>query len=367
MIKSVKIRLKPTKNQQKKLWRSAGVARFAYNWALEKQKQNYQNSGKFIKNGDLRKEFTVFKKQDKNLWLYETSNNVAKQAIKDVDVAFKNFFNKKSRFPKFKSKKKSKPSFYNDNVKLRFKKDSFLLEKIGWIKCSEPWRIYSDEFYNPRVSYDGKYWYISVGQNYEPVQEELTKESLGISFLPSKLAYVSNGMNFDSIDNFAKVKKLNKKITRLKKSIVRKEKNINIKSFKNINKQTKKLNIVTRKLINFKKDLIYKVISMVVKTKPSRIVIQSLNIKHIKRNSMLHKSIKSQNVYNFKRILEYKCKLANIEFVESVDDPKIHTNTCYVCGNYQNSENIKIFKCEECGNRIDKISQSAINLSISNW
>lgn len=205
MIKSLKIRLKPNKSQEKQLYKSANTARFIYNWTLNKQIENYKQGNKFISDnvlketkqksakslaqwmntiwfenklknrwndgvsllillsvdrlsrkpiglqpiGSSRKELTQLKKSELS-FLSEVSNNVAKQSVKDCCVAFKNFFNKKSKFPRFKTKKKSKLSFYNDNVKLKSKGKKVLLEKIGWVKTSE--ELPQNKYMNPRIS-----------------------------------------------------------------------------------------------------------------------------------------------------------------------------------------------------------------------
>ena len=115
MIIAKKIRLKPTPEQEQKMWQAVGAARFVYNWTLDRQIENYKNGGKFISDNELRKEITQLKK-DELSWLNQVSNNVAKQAVKDCCVAYKNFFTKKAKRPRFKSRKKSKPSFFNDNV-----------------------------------------------------------------------------------------------------------------------------------------------------------------------------------------------------------------------------------------------------------
>jgi putative transposase len=114
---AVKVRLKPTTEQEKKMWQSVGTARWVYNWALHRQEENYQNGEKFISDGDLRKELTVLKKQDEYKWLSLVSNNVAKQAVKDLCGAYQNFFKKKADKPHFKSRKRSKSSFYHDMVR----------------------------------------------------------------------------------------------------------------------------------------------------------------------------------------------------------------------------------------------------------
>ena len=112
--------LSPNNKQISKLFQSAGVARFSYNWTLGMQKENYDNGGKFLSDNELRKEFTILKKQDNYKWLNEYSNNIPKQAIKDACDSYKRFFKHQSQFPKFKSKRKSNPSFYVDNIKIKF-------------------------------------------------------------------------------------------------------------------------------------------------------------------------------------------------------------------------------------------------------
>ncbi|WP_291256712.1 transposase, partial [Fusobacterium sp.] len=136
MILAKKVRLYPTKEQEQKLWQCVGTARFIYNYTLAKQEENYRNGGKFIGNGIIRKELTQLKKSEL-IWLNEVSNNVTKQAVKDACNAYKNFFKGLGNKPKFKSKKKSKPSFYNDTSKLKVKEKKVLIEKVGWIKTNE--------------------------------------------------------------------------------------------------------------------------------------------------------------------------------------------------------------------------------------
>ena len=130
-----------------------------------------------MSNNDLRKEITQTKeKQFDFKWLSDVSNNVAKQAVKDACDAYKKFFKGQSDFPKFKSRKKSKASFYNDTAKLKVKRNLVLIEKVGWVKTSErlPMNV---KYNNPRVSFDKKYWYIAVGVEEEVEQQELTESS----------------------------------------------------------------------------------------------------------------------------------------------------------------------------------------------
>lgn len=123
MIKGIKVMLLPNKKQYSKLFECSGVSRFAYNWALAREQENHKNGGKFISDSELRKEFTKLKKTEEYKWLNNYSNNITKQAIKDACNAYMNFFNKKAKFPKFKSRKKQLLNFMLIQIKYTLQKD----------------------------------------------------------------------------------------------------------------------------------------------------------------------------------------------------------------------------------------------------
>lgn len=112
--------MNPNNKQLTKLFQYTGCSRFAYNWTIAKQQENYKQGNKFLSDNKLRKEFTQLKKLQKYKWLNEVSNNVTKQAIKDACNTYKRFFKGQCKYPKFKSKKQSTPSFYQDTVKIQF-------------------------------------------------------------------------------------------------------------------------------------------------------------------------------------------------------------------------------------------------------
>ena len=199
MILGNKVRLYPTKEQEQKLWQSVGTARFIYNWTLAKQEENYKLGGKFISDNDLRKELTVLKKTELK-WLSTVSNNVAKQAVKDGCEAYKRFFKGLADKPRFKSRRKSKPSFYNDTSKLKVEENLVLIEKVGWVNIKKNSISRNFKYTNPRISFDGKYWFISVGIEKEQSIVEPTTESIGIDVGIKDLAICSNGMTFKNIN-----------------------------------------------------------------------------------------------------------------------------------------------------------------------
>ena len=102
MIKNYKVRLELNNKQHSRMLQFAGAARYTYNWALEQQNKCYKDSGKFLSDCDLRKQFTQYKQT--NTWLYDISNEVTKQAIKDAVIAFSNFFKGRAGYPRFKTK-----------------------------------------------------------------------------------------------------------------------------------------------------------------------------------------------------------------------------------------------------------------------
>ena len=365
MILAKKIRLYPTEEQEQKLWQSVGTARFIYNWTLNRQEESYKNGGKFIKDSDLRKEITRLKK-DKLSWLNEVSNNVAKQSVKDCCNAYKNFFKGLVDKPKFKSRKKSKQSFYNDTSKLKAKEKSVLIEKIGWVKTKEQLPM-DVKYANPRISYDNKYWYLSVGIEEEMPIVQLTGESLGIDVGIKDLAVCSNGMTFKNINKSKEVTRLKKSLKRKQRQCSRKyEKNKKGKEYvktKNIAKLENQIKLIHRRLSNIRLNYIHQVTRMIVKTKPSRIVMEDLNIKGMMKNKHLSKAIAEQCLYDFKLKMKYKCEFCGIDFVEA-DRYYPSSKLCSCCGSIKKDLKLKdrIYKCS-CGLNINRDYNASINLS----
>ena len=361
-----KIRIKPTKQQEKQLYKSSGTARFIYNWVLGKQQENYKQGNKFIPDSVLRKEITQLKKTEEFNWLTEVSNNIPKQAVKDACNAYKRFFKGQAKFPKFKSRKKTRPSFYNDTQKLKVKEKLVLLEKIGWVRTSE--QLPTDtKYYNPRITFDGKYWYISVSIEKEDEYEELTNESLGIDLGIKELAICSDGTIYGNINKTVKVKKLEKRLRRLQRKVSRKYQNNKegstfVKTC-NIIKLEKEIKLLQRRLSNIRKNHLHQATSFIVKTKPRRIVIEDLNVSGMMKNRHLAKAIQKQGFYEFRRQLEYKTKNKGIELVIA-NRFFPSSKTCPNCGTINKDLKLsdRVFNCE-CGFSIDRDLNASINLA----
>ena len=366
MILSKKIRLKPNKTQESLLWKSTGTARFIYNWTLGRQKENYENGGKFLSDNDLRKEITQLKKLELS-WLSEVSNNVAKQAVKDACIAYKNFFTKKASFPKFKSKKKVKPSFYNDTDKLKVKENLVLVEKVGWIKTSEQIPM-NNKYSNPRISFDGKYWYISIGIESEKPEVKLTDKSVGIDLGIRDLATCSTGKIYKNINKTKRIKKFKKKLKRLQKQVSRKyeksrEVNNRYEKSQNIVKLENKIRLIHRRISNIRNNNLHQITNEIVKTKPSKIVMEDLNVKGMMKNRHLSKAIAEQNFYKFITYMKYKAEFNGIEFIQV---PRFYpsSKTCSKCGTVKKDLKLsdRVFKCE-CGHVLDRDLNASINLA----
>jgi putative transposase len=370
MIIALKVRLEPNNKQMSKLFQSAGVARWAYNWILARQEENYQNGGKFIKDGDLRKELTQLKQTEELKWLNDYSNNITKQAIKDACDAYYKFFKKLSDKPEFKSRKKSPPKFYQDTEKIKFKDGKVRLEKIGWVRLSEKDRIPEDvKHTNPRVKFDGVHWYVSVGIEVEQETIELTGESIGIDVGVKNLAICSNVEEpFTNINKTKKVRKLEKKLRRLQRKVSNKyEKNKEGRSYVktgNIIKLEKNIRKLHKNLDKIRTDNRHKVTTKIVKTKPSRIVMESLNVSGMMKNKHLSKAIGQQGLFEFKTMIQYKSNKYGIEFIEA-DKWYPSSKTCSVCGHVKTKLSLseREFRCECCGTVIDRDKNASINLS----
>lgn len=369
MIRGKKVRLYPTPEQEDLFWQFAGTARYIYNYTLNKQIENRKAGGKFISDGEIRKEITKLKQKDEYKWLSEISNNVPKQAVKDCCNAYKRFFNNQAKFPKFKNRKTSKPSFYNDTSKLKVEKDRIWLEKIGWIEIKEniiPISPY--KYKNPRITFDGKYWYISIGLEKEYERIDLSNEVIGIDLGIKMLAVCSNGMKSKNINTTQIVKKLEKRLRRLQRKVSNKyEMNKNGKEYvktSNIIKLEKQIRLLFRKLANIRLNYIHHETTKIVKTKPSKIVMETLNIKGMMKNKHLAKAIQNQCLYEFKRQIKYKCENYGIEFVEA-DGWFASSKLCSRCNNKKRILSLleRVYKCEECGLEIDRDLNASINLS----
>ena len=379
MIKSMKVRLLPNNKQLTKLFQYAGCGRFAYNWAIAREQENQKLGNKFLVDNELRKEFTQLKKLDEYKWLNKISNNVTKQAIKDACNSYKRFFKGQSKYPKFKSKKHSKQSFYQDNVKIQFtdthvKVEGFAVskkknkQKLNWIKLCEKGRIPTDcKYMNPRITYDGLHWWVSVSIDTEnDTNSPPNNEGIGIDLGLKDLAICSDGNIYKNINKTNKVKKIEKRKRRLQRSISRKynmnKEGVRYKKTSNIIKREKELLKLSRRLTNIRHNHLHQITSGIVKRKPSFICIEDLNVSGMMKNKHLSKAIQQQGFYEFRRQIEYKSNWNNIPVILA-DRFFPSSKLCSCCGMINKDLKLsdRIYRCD-CGNIIDRDYQASLNL-----
>ncbi len=390
MLLTRKIRLKPTPEQELLFWKSAGVARWAYNYFLSENNrvwQEYLANGetgeKSVSEGKVRKYINQVLKKTTHTWLSEVGSNVMKQAVKDADTAFKAYFKGISEKPCYKSKRKSKPSFYVNYESLSRKNGGFHGEKIGLVKTSEPLPKLpkGKKYSNPHISFDGKYWYLSVGYEVSEIKCKLTGESIGIDLGIKDLAICSNGKTYKNINKSHEVRRLEKVLKREQRKLSRmQERNIScykivgnkripvfikpLEECRNFQKQKRRIKLRHRKLTNIRNNYLHQTTTEIVKTKPSRIVMERWNVKGMMKNRHLAKAIQKQKFYEFKRQIAYKCQKNGIEMVE-VPTFYPSSKTCSCCGCIRRDLKLsdRVYRCNECGLVIDRDLNASLNLA----
>ena len=376
MIKSYKIRLYPTKEQERLMWKHIGSCRFIWNWMLAKQEELYKQGDKHLSAFDMINLLTPLKKQEEYSWLKEVSNTSLKDICRDLDKAYKMFFKKTSGFPKFKSRKKSKPNFPIRTEVLYFKDDKVLnIEKIGKVKYKTDFTFEygkgNCKFTNARVSYINGKWMLSFGMECENQAHELNDISMGIDLGVKDLAIVEyNGepLVFHNINKSRQMRNIGKRIKYLQKGISRKyEANKTGKKYnktKNIEKQEERLRKLRARQSNIRRNYIHQTTHKLVSLLPKRVVMEDLNVQGMMKNRHLSKAVQEQCFYEFVRQMEYKCAWNGIELVKA-DRFYPSSKTCSGCGCIKKDLKLsdRTYHCSDCGLVIDRDYNAAINLS----
>ena len=370
MIKSIKIRLSPTKEQEELMFQSVGIARFAYNWGLSKWEEMYKEGIKPSK-AKIRKEFNnSIRKNDDFKWLYNVSGQITAQAFADLEDAYKNFFDGLAQRPKFKNKKKSKKSFYVRYDAIKFSNNRVNIEKIGKVKYSSNYKIPKlDKYTNPRCHFDGKYWYLTFGFEHGESQASLNEDlSIGIDLGISHLAIVNHlDKPIKNINKSKEVRRLKKKLKRLQRQVSRKyemnKKGSKFVKTNNIIKLEKQIKLVHRRLNNIRNNHIHQATSKIIKLNPYRVVMEDLNVSGMMKNKHLAEKIAEQKFYEFKRQMKYKCQFNKIEFALA-DRWYPSSKACSCCKNIKKDLKLsdRTYICNECGLVIDRDKNASINL-----
>ncbi len=374
--RAYKIEINPTNEQKSKIHRTIGASRFIYNFYIARNKEIYKREGKFVSGMDFSKWLNneyIPNNQEMN-WIKEVSSKATKQAIMNGDKAFRDFFKKSKGFPKFKKKKNQDVKAYfpkNNKTDWTLERHRVKIPTLGWIRLKEFGYIPINSIVKSgTVSQKADRYYVSilVEENNEEVYE-CTNEGIGIDLGIKEFAICSNGNKFKNINRTYTVKKLEKKLKREQRKLSKKYESLKFiykkerrATGQNIQKQVVKVQKLHQKLRNIRTDYINKIVSSIIKQKPSYITIEDLAVSNMLKNKHLSKAIASQKFFEFKTKLMSKCKQNNIE-LRIVDRFYPSSKICSNCGEIKKDLKLsdRVYKCS-CGFIIDRDLNESINL-----
>lgn len=382
LLKSYKTEINPTPEQQKNINCTIGVCRFVYNFYLAHNKEMYENKKQFVSGMNFSKwlnnEFVPNNQEYK--WIKDVSSKSVKQSIMDADRAFRNFFKGKSLFPKFKKKGKSDVKMYfvktDAKVIILCERHRIKIPTLGWVQLKEKGYIPTNSnthiIKSGTVSYKSGRYYVSVlVEQKEIVKPTLNDFGIGIDLGIKDFAVCSNGKVYKNVNKSSRIRKLEKKLRREQRSLSRKyegykKTNKNLKGVairQNIQKQKLKVQKLHQRLNNIRTDYINKTISELVKTKPTWITIEDLNVLGMMKNRHLSKSVAQQKFFEFRTKLLAKCNEYGIE-LRVVDRFYPSSKTCHCCGNVKSDLKLsdRTYRCNECGYMEDRDYNASLNL-----
>ena len=375
LLKSFKTEINPTEEQKVRIRKTIGTCRFIYNFYLAHNKELHENGKKFMSSSQFRVWLNneYLPSHPEYSWIKEAYSKSVTQAVNDGQTAFTRFFNHKSAFPKFKKKGKSDVKMYfvrNNPKDCLCERHRIKIPSLGWVRIKEKGYIPTTKdgyvIKSGHVSIKADRYYVSVLIEIpdKPIVNN-SSEGIGIDLGLKDFAIVSNGKIYKNINKSAKLKKLEKKLVREQRSLSRKYENLKkgeSTQKRNIQKQRLKIQKLHHRIDNIRTDYINKIIAEIVKTKPSHITIEDLNVSGMMKNRHLSKAVASQKFYEFKRKLQAKCKENGIE-LRIVDRWFPSSKTCHCCKSIKKDLKLsdRIFRCD-CGYIEDRDFNAALNL-----
>ena len=375
MLKSFKTEINPTEEQKARIRRTIGTCRYVYNFYLGHNKALHDNGEKFMTG----KSFSLWLNNEyipdnpDKTWIREVYSKAVKKSIEDGCTAFTRFFKHQSDFPKFKKKGKSDVKMYfvrNNPKDCQCERHRLKIPTLGWVRIKEKGYIPTTKdgymIRSGTVSVKAGRFYVSVLVEIPDVNiDNNSNEGIGIDLGLKDLAIVSNGKTYRNINKSAGLKKLEKQLIREQRSLSRKYENLKkgeSTQRANIRKQKLKVQKLHHKMDNIRTDYINKTIAEIVKTKPSYITIEDLNVKGMMKNRCLSKAVASQKFYEFRTKLKAKCDENGIE-LRVADRFYPSSKTCHHCGSVRKNLKLsdRIYRCE-CGYVADRDLNAALNL-----
>ena len=375
MLKSFKTEINPTEDQKSKINKTIGTCRYVYNFYLAHNKELHDNGQKFMSG----KSFSVWLNNEylpnnpEYMWIKEVSSKTVKKSIEDGCTAFTRFFKGQSKFPNFKKKGKSdvKMYFVKNNPKDCFcERHRINIPTLGWVRLKEKGYIPTTKdgyiVKSGTVSVKAGRYYVSA--LVEIPDTEITyssNEGVGIDLGLKDFAIVSNGKTYKNINKSARIKKLEKQLRREQRCLSRKYENLKkgeTTQKANIQKQKLKVQRLHHRIDNIRTDYINKTIAEIVKTKPSHITIENLNVSGMMNNRHLSKAVASQKFYEFRTKLKAKCDDNGIE-LRVVDRFYPSSKLCHCCGCIKKDLKLsdRIYRCV-CGYVEDRDFNASLNL-----
>ena len=375
MLKSFKTEINPTEEQKARIRRTIGTCRYVYNFYLGHNKALHDNGEKFMTGKDfslwLNNEY-IPDNPDKT-WIREVYSKAVKKSIEDGCTAFTRFFKHQSDFPKFKKKGKSDVKMYfvrNNPKDCQCERHRLKIPTLGWVRIKEKGYIPTTKdgymIRSGTVSVKAGRFYVSVLVEIPDINiDNNSNEGIGIDLGLKDFAIVSNGKTYRNINKSAGLKKLEKQLIREQRSLSRKYENLKkgeSTQRANIQKQKLKVQKLHHKMDNIRTDYVNKTIAEIVKTKPSYITIEDLNVKGMMKNRCLSKAVASQKFYEFRTRLKAKCDENGIE-LRVADRFYPSSKTCHHCGSVRKNLKLsdRIYRCE-CGYVADRDLNAALNL-----
>jgi putative transposase len=361
-MKSYKIRLELTNKQVTLAKQHAGASRYAYNWALAKCKQGYENKGEnevYHRPSaiDLHKMW-VKEVKSSTPWTYEVSKCTPQQAFRNLATAYQRYFKVKgSGHPTFQ-KKGVRDSFYLEGA-IHTNGSKLKLPKLGWVTCSE--LLPSCTIKNVVISRTSTHWFVSFKTTELPAQvvDIEAKAVIGVDIGIKSLATLSDGLTFP---NKRPYKTLKRKLKLAQRAVTKKYCKGAKSQSKNYQKAKKKVAKIHYQIACIRQDSLHKLTHYLAKNH-SEIVVEDLNIKGMSKNHRLASAILDGGFYEFRRQLVYKSAWYGSK-VTVVDRFYPSSKTCSSCQVIKKELRLseRLFTCSSCGLRLDRDLNAAINL-----
>ena len=374
MLKSFKTEINPTVEQKIKIRKTIGTCRFIYNFYLAHNKKLHEDGEKFMSSSKFRVWLNnkYLPQHPEYLWIKEVYSKAVTQSVNNGQTAFTRFFNHESAFPNFKKKGKSDVKMYfvkNNPQDCCCERHRIKIPSLGWVRIKEKGYIPTTKdgyvIKSGSVSIKaGRYYVSALVEVSDNKAVDHFGEGIGIDLGLKNFAIVSNGKTYQNINKSARLKKLERQLIREQRCLSRKYEKLKEgeSTQKNIQKQKLKVQRLHHKIDNIRTDYINKSIAEIVKTKPSYITIEDLNVSGMMKNRHLSKAVASQKFYEFRTKLKTKCDENGIE-LRVVDRWYPSSKICHCCGAIKKDLKLsdRIYRCD-CGYVEDRDFNAALNL-----